>query len=224
MTTTLVVPAEPQLLSDQRPNFEAWRRKGEELVRSLKTAKNAVEMNQWGIGDWLVRGEKDFGKKAYDEAEQITGLERESLYNIVWVVKKFPISLRSETGLKWSHFKELARISDENVREEVLGQLNDGFPHPVVAVRERVDAVLRKLANNKGPQRETKPKTWVYLQVSMKPDLRDVVKSYARAKRTHPDVLLRKIVTEYFEVHRRDIEATIKRKNLRGAKKPVDVP
>jgi hypothetical protein len=227
MTTTLIVPAEPQspVPSNQDSGFAAWKKDGEKRLRNLAAAKDAHERSQWEVGDWLFDGEKRFGEKAYEAAEELTGWTRGTLYNVVWVVGRFQDpSLRSETRLKWSHFKELARISDQNVREEVVGQLNDGFPHPVLDVRERVDAVLRKLADNKGPRRETQSKTWVYLQVSMKPDLRNVVKSYARAKRTHPDVLLRKIVTEYFEEHRREIEATIKRKNPRGAKKPVDAP
>jgi hypothetical protein len=164
-------------------------------------------------------GELHFGEKAYDAAEQITGLSRGSLYNIVWVVKRFQdTSLRSESGLKWSHFKELARIADDNVRDEVLGQFNQGFSPSVHDVRQRVNSVLKKLTEKSSSSKTKPPKTLVHLQVSLKPELGDLVKAYAKANRTQTDVLLRRIVTEYFERHKKDIEVSIRGKKLRGSK------
>jgi hypothetical protein len=219
MTTTFALPTETHLPPDvmKHADFETWKEQGGNLVYSFKKAQNAVETGQWDIGDWLIQGEK-FGKKAYGEAERITGWQRGTLQNVVWVTKKFPISLRSETKLKWSHFKELAKIEDDGVREELLQQFNDGFEHTVLDVRSRVDAVLIKLKKKKGSANEKPPKTFVYLQVSLKPDLRDLVKSYARAEGKHPDVLLREIVTAYFKKNKPVIEAAIQRKNPHSSK------
>src|SRR2546428_678779 len=109
MTTSLVVPTEskPPVIGNQPLDFETWKENGARHFHNLQMTEKTLETNRWEIGDWLVQGEGEFGKKAYEEAQRISGWERESLYNVVWVVKKFPtISLRSETGLKWSHFKE----------------------------------------------------------------------------------------------------------------------
>src|SRR5215471_15486489 len=209
MTTTLVVPTEPHvgpLPNNQEPVFQTWKVEGERLVGKLNSSKDAYENSQWAVGDWLVDGEKKFGEKAYKTAEEITGWKRGTLYNIVWVVKSFPTpSLRSETDLKWSHFKELAELP-EGSREEALQHFNDGFPHSVRDIRIYVDSVLRKVTERKEPERPGSPKNFVYLQVSLKPNVRDLVKKYAKAKGKHPDVLLREIVTEYFKKNKPDIE------------------
>jgi len=184
----------------------------------------ALDDSRWAIGDWLVEGEKQFGEKAYEEAEQITGWERGSLYNVVWVVKRFrEPSLRSETSLKWSHFKELARIQDENGREELLRQFNDGFAHSVINVRSRVDEVVKKLRERKGPEKEKTQKSFVYLQVSLKPDDRDQVKRLAKAANLDSDVFLRNIVEEYLERRKKKarIPKTRRSKNPPRSKKPV---
>lgn len=186
-------------------------------MRSLQEVKNSFETNRWAIGDWLVDGENQFGEKAYGEAEKITGWERGSLYNIVWVVRRFPTpSLRSEASLKWSHFKELARIADENVRVELLRGFDDGFDHSVLDVRSHVDAVLKGLREKKGSSKAKAEKTVVYLQISLEPDQRDLIKRLAKAKGETPDVFLRDIVLKYLQGEQRKLSAKTQRnKNLR---------
>jgi hypothetical protein len=228
MTTSLLVPNESSQLINLPSDLESWKERGAGLMRSLQEVKNSFEMNRWDLGDWLVDGEDQFGEMAYSEAEQLTGWERGSLYNIVWVVRRFPISLRSETGLKWSHFKELARIEDAQVREQLLSRLNDGFSHSVVKVRERVGEALRKLSEKKPSvdlkDGDTKDEVYVYLQVSLKPATRDLVKGYARAERMNPDVLLRTMVEYYIKHHRKKMVAAINRKKPTRFKKAVNKP
>jgi len=198
MTTTLVAPTEQHL--QVVSNLEAWKRDGADRVRRFKAAESASEMGVWEIGDWLIEGldDKEFGTKAYEEAEQITGWQRETLYTVVWVVRKFPPSLRSETALKWSHFKELARIKDENVREKL------------------------KAGKPKGGKQGNQ-KTYVQLTVSLKADYRDLVKAYAKAKRTTPELLLREIVMEYLEDNKKEVAAKIESaRKSQSSKKPVN--
>jgi hypothetical protein len=198
-------------IAEQPLDFESWK---EDFADHFRSFENTREISRWDIGDKLMEGESCFGKKAYEEAGQITGWKRGTLYNLVWVVAKFPTpSLRSETNLKWSHFKELAPIEDEKVREEVLRQFNDGFPHSVLDVRSRVAAVLTKL--HKGPTKAKVPKTFLYL-LSLDPSLRDRVKSLAGAERTTLDVLLRNIVVQYFDDHKKEVAAKIERSKTSG--------
>jgi len=225
MTTTLVAPTEQHL--QVVSNLEAWKRDGADRVRRFKAAESASEMGVWEIGDWLIEGldDKEFGTKAYEEAEQITGWQRETLYTVVWVVRKFPPSLRSETALKWSHFKELARIKDENVREKALHRFtDDGFEHSVLDVRSYVDRVLEKLKAGKPKGgKQGNQKTYVQLTVSLKADYRDLVKAYAKAKRTTPELLLREIVMEYLEDNKKEVAAKIESaRKSQSSKKPVN--
>ena len=220
MTTSLIVPNESSQLINLPSDLESWKERGAGLLRSLREVKNSFEMNRWAIGDWLVDGEDEFGEMAYSEAAQITGWERGSLYNIVWVVRKFPISLRSETGLKWSHFKELARIEDEKVRQELLRGFNNGFEQTVLNVRSRVDAVLKNLRKKRGSKKAKAQKILVYLQVSMEPDQRHRIKRLAKAKGETPDVFLRNIVLNYLGQGQKELPAKIQRsKNPRRSKK-----
>jgi len=218
MTTSLVVrtESEPPILSKRPLDFETWKKDGSRRFHSLQTTAKALETDRWAIGDWLIEGEEEFGKKAYEEAEQITGWERGTLYNVVWVVRRFrTLSLRSETGLKWSHFKELARIEDEQAREVLLRQFNDGFQHSVLDVRSSVDSFLRKLSEKKDSEKVKPKKSFVYLQVSLKPNDRDLVKLLAKAERKKPELFLRDIVLEYFDRNKKDVA------KIQGTKNPT---
>lgn len=201
MTTSLVAPNDhSSLIGRQPPNFETWKQAGADLVRNLEENKNAVETDRWAIGEWLLDGESEFGEKAYAEAEQITGWVRGHLYNVVWVTRRFPTSsLRSETGLKWSHFKELARIKDEGARASLLESLNDGFAHSVLKVRSQVDAALKKGDEPKGPKNAKASKSFVYMRVSLKPNVRDLIARLAKEERKTPEVFLRAVVHQYLQ-------------------------
>jgi hypothetical protein len=190
--------------------FIEWKKKLEKLVYRLNAHEKGLEASQWRIGDWLLQGEKDFDEKAYDAAETITGWSRGTLYNIVWVVGKFPtLSLRSETKLQWSHFKELARIKDKKLREEALQEFSDGHRHSVIEVREEVEKILRK--NGHGPT-PSQQKSFVSMQVSFNVGFRKQVKDLAKMATKRPDVLLRELVERYFDEYKAEIIKKLKRR------------
>jgi hypothetical protein len=215
MTTSLVVPNDSKrsVVRSVPENIETWRERGVDLLANLETARTQLEMNRWAIGDWLVDGETNFGEKAYEEAQQMTGWTRGSLYNIVWVTRRFSdTSLRSETstGLKWSHFKELARIPDETTRVELLNKLNDGAAYSVVHVRAQADSAVKKLRENQHEEKKGEPK-YVSLQILLTPEQRDQIKSFAKQHKQTPDVFVRNIVRTYLRTHKLKAKPVLKK-------------
>jgi hypothetical protein len=204
MTPTQALPTDSQSPVEAKP-FEAWKQKGEELFITLQLKEDEYETSQWVIGDWLLKGKETlkFGKKAYDVAEQITGWKRGNLYNVVSVVRRFQDpSLRSETKLKWSHFKELARIKDEKKRLEVLDKLNDGFPKTVLQVRDAVEKVLEKKQAKQG---QSAPKAF-YLHTSLEKEDRHLFRVLAKRRKKTSDELLRSIVLKFIAEHKHEIQ------------------
>jgi hypothetical protein len=220
MTTALLVPTETESpIVDSRP-FDDWKQEGQDLFLRFQATEEAHEMSQWEIGDWLVKGVKNKDKaqikQAYDAAEQITRWSRGQLYNIVMVVNRFPTaSLRSENNLKWSHFKELARIPADKVRGEVLEEFCDGFEHSVEAIRTRVDTAVRKLKNEEEHDEDNRSdngsskgrETVVHLRVSLKRKYWDSVRYLADADHKAPDEYLEKIVKKH--LREKDIAAKV---------------
>ena len=192
-----------------------WKQRGSDLVDEVKKyvkAAEAHEVTQWGIGDWLLQGEDGLGEfKMYEEAERITGFERNYLYTVVWVVKRFPPSLRKENALRWSHFKELARIPDEQIREQVLVRVGDGFDHSVRDVRLLVDQELKKLEQQKRSGKQPRPQKEVYLRVPLSLDEHKQVKQLAKAEGKRPETLLQGIVRSYLVAHKDEISAKVEK-------------
>lgn len=58
-------------------------------------------VSNWWIGDWLQYGTAKFGEK-YTAAAKITGYDRHTLENMVYVASRYDFSLRRES-LTWSH-------------------------------------------------------------------------------------------------------------------------
>ena len=65
----------------------------------------------WWIGDWLRYGNERFGER-YTRASNATGLDVQTLMNMVYVASHVDVSRRRET-LSWSHHAELAALSVE---------------------------------------------------------------------------------------------------------------
>jgi hypothetical protein len=63
---------------------------------------------QWLLGDWIAYGNLKFGER-YARASQITGYDRQTLMNMVYVASRFGASRRRE-GLSWSHHETLAAL------------------------------------------------------------------------------------------------------------------
>jgi hypothetical protein len=214
MTTSLVAPNEARhsLIAARPADLETWKERGIGLLRNLQAIHARLEIDQWAIGDWLVDGEDQFGEKAYDEAEEITGFTRGSLYNIVWVTRRFAdTSLRSETGLKWSHFKELARIDDESARLDLFSKLNDGASYSVLHVRAQVDSAVKQLREENQSEEEKDEPKYVSLQILLAREDRDLIKGFAKQHKQTPDVFVRNIVHTYLRTHKLKAKPVLKK-------------
>lgn len=68
-------------------------------------------VSNWWIGDWLRYGAAKFGEK-YTLAARITGYDRHSLENMVYVASRYEFSLRRE-NVSWSHHFVVAALPAE---------------------------------------------------------------------------------------------------------------
>lgn len=75
---------------------------------------------QWAIATWLFEGADEFGIKAYEEAEKITGMQRQTLYDFVVVAKSIDVSLRNY-NLFFNHYRAVAKL-DPAKQKEYLGR------------------------------------------------------------------------------------------------------
>lgn len=66
---------------------------------------------QWLLGDWIAYGNMKFGER-YARAAQITGYDKQSLMNMVYVASRFNSSRRRE-NLSWSHHEAVAALDEE---------------------------------------------------------------------------------------------------------------
>jgi hypothetical protein len=94
ITPTSWTPTEPM-------SFEDWAQAGANL-QSIARSVN------WLLGDWLAYGERNFGEM-YTQAIELTGMEYQTLANIVWVAKRVEPSRRRET-LSWAHHETVASL------------------------------------------------------------------------------------------------------------------
>ena len=65
----------------------------------------------WWIGDWLRYGNAKYGER-YSRAATITGYDRQTLMNMVYVASRFDSS-RRRGELSWSHHAEVAALPPE---------------------------------------------------------------------------------------------------------------
>jgi hypothetical protein len=65
----------------------------------------------WWLGDWIRYGNAKFGEK-YTRATSITGYDRQTLMNMVYVASRFDVSRRREK-LSWSHHEVLSALSED---------------------------------------------------------------------------------------------------------------
>jgi len=73
----------------------------------------------WWIGDWLRYGNARYGER-YSRATRITGYDRQTLMNYVYVTTRFEPSRRWES-LSWSHHAELAALPEAD-QDELLSR------------------------------------------------------------------------------------------------------
>ena len=88
--------------------YAEWLRQGSRLGLAGRSAA-------WWVGDWVRYGTARYGEK-YAAAARVTGYDRQTLMNMVYVASKFEFSRRRE-NLSWRHHAELAPLRvDEQER------------------------------------------------------------------------------------------------------------
>jgi hypothetical protein len=88
--------------------YDEWLRQGARLGLAGRSAG-------WWIGDWVRYGTARYGSK-YTAAARVTGYDRQTMMNMVYVATRFEFSRRRE-NLSWSHHAELAALAvDEQDR------------------------------------------------------------------------------------------------------------
>ncbi len=111
MSTTVEFTAEllEQLVAKSR-SFDEWEALGARLHKA------EAHRQEW-IGDWLLAGEEEYGQKCYDAAAEIFkgDYSRKHLYNIAYVFKAVPSSLRKE-NLRFNHYLAVAKLPEHEKR------------------------------------------------------------------------------------------------------------
>lgn len=95
-----------QLILNDEMNVREWK----ELGHSLASMQGNI---QFWIGDWIRFGNKRgylTHEGVYDEAEEITGLERQTLMNYKWVAER-TLSTRVES-LSFAHHRAVAKLGE----------------------------------------------------------------------------------------------------------------
>lgn len=123
--------------------FEEWRDMAPTLGQ-LVTGVGFV------IGDWLVYGETHFSEKGpisrrvstpiYDEAVNVTGLDRRTLHNYAYVARRVPAARRS-LRLSWEHHRIVAKLS--GLEQEHWLKLAEKADKAEKAGKERVISTTR---------------------------------------------------------------------------------
>jgi hypothetical protein len=84
--------------------YDEWLHQGARLGLAGRSAG-------WWVGDWVRYGTARYGNK-YSAAARVTGYDRQTLMNMVYVATRFQISRRRE-HLSWSHHAHLAALEVE---------------------------------------------------------------------------------------------------------------
>ena len=178
-------PEEPE---EVYPTFKVW-----------KDAGRAIEKEhgdyRWKVGDWLLAGEKEFGKKAYKEAAAITGYKRVTLYDLARVAKRVPTSVRTEV-LSWNHHRAVEELEPE-AQKEWLRQAH--------AANLSVAALRKDIKRQPLPGHPPRPITEDRgsgerirnLRVGLIESDIEVVEKLAAARKVTPGELLRDVVVQY---------------------------
>lgn len=123
----VVVPTETGLMIDDGLSFDQWSSIGENFGKALRKAR-------WCIGDWMVYGERMWGRQLifggadfdpksgkvsteiFNRAVTSTGMDRHDLSQIAWVCRKIPNDER-DPRLSFEHYKALAPLGDSERSE-----------------------------------------------------------------------------------------------------------
>jgi N6-adenosine-specific RNA methylase IME4/ADP-ribose pyrophosphatase YjhB (NUDIX family) len=111
----------------------------------LKTMEKSI---QFWIGDWIRFGEKKWGKM-YKEAEEITGLENNTLRHIKSVSDNID-SCRRRHNLSYSHHAEIVGLNEE--QQEKLLDKAESENLSVRDIRQEVKQIKRQEQINNNPE------------------------------------------------------------------------
>ena len=112
-----VVVTATSLSFNRELRFEEW----DTLMQHLLSMEQSV---QWWLGDMLLYGEAAYGEK-YAQAATLSGRSINTLANWVYISKAFPQNRRRES-VRWSCYRELAPIRDEQEQDGWLDAVEDG--------------------------------------------------------------------------------------------------
>jgi len=114
------MPTKKKALKKKAPavdaaKLEQWKKQGRVLKVAEVHLRNTEFSHQWKIADWMLAGEKEFKKKAYDEAVELTGMTRETLQQFAHTAKKVLIRVK---GLSFGHHRLVAKFWREPQKQE----------------------------------------------------------------------------------------------------------
>jgi hypothetical protein len=112
-------------------NIEGWTIEGERLAREHHAAT-------WAIGDWLIQGEA-IGA-GYEQAEEVTGLDYQTLRNVRYVAGCFDVSRRRDK-LSFAHHATVAALPAEEADRLLLEAERESWS----VKRLRLERSLEKL-------------------------------------------------------------------------------
>jgi hypothetical protein len=84
-------------------DFEDWQQTGVRIARM-------ADSSAWYLGDWLAYGESQFEGR-YRRAVEAVGLSYQTLRNLAWVARRFPLA-RRRAALTLYHHMEVARLPE----------------------------------------------------------------------------------------------------------------
>lgn len=127
-------------------DYDTWRSVGHALGRLHKA-------HNWWIGDWLLKGEHDFGEK-FAQAAFETGMSEEHLKNCQWVSGAYKPDSR-RVKLTWTHHfyvaaipsrdKWLAKAEDKNWSANQLQREVKGEKEKIVKAEHPEQQVLEAI-------------------------------------------------------------------------------
>jgi hypothetical protein len=172
------------------PTLKIWKEAG----RSIEKEHGDY---RWKVGDWLLAGERQFGKKAYKEAVAITGYKKATLYDLVRVAKRVHSSVRTEE-LSWNHHRAVEELVDREVQREWLRNAR-AADWTVVALKQ---AIKRHPLPGYPPKpitgNEDRGESLRYMRVALNEADIKVVGKLADARGLTPCELLNEIVVKNF--------------------------
>lgn len=115
------------------------------------------KQTKWKIGDIAEAALKVISEAKWDNAaaelkaktdtkaeiEKATGVKWDTIRQCLWVSKAFPIGNR-ESGLSWSHYRELSFVADKAIRIQKLNEaVEEGWTVIQLANELRPDRTVR---------------------------------------------------------------------------------